>query len=55
VWWLKTKINDVEPLLMDVCGCAVRLSGWPKTPEHRSKRFCEASRAVLTSSKLYLD
>jgi len=32
------KINDVEPSLMDVCGCAVRLSGWPSTPGHSSKR-----------------
>jgi len=34
-WWLKTKINDVEPSLMDVHGCAVRLSGWPETPRYR--------------------
>ena len=37
------RINDVEPSLMDVCGCAVRLSGWPEMPGHRSKRRRESS------------
>ena len=40
---VEAKINDVEAWLMDVCGCAVRLSGWPEMPGHRSKRRRESS------------
>jgi len=49
------RINDAEPSLMGVCGCAVRWSGLSEMPGHRSKRCCKASRAVIASSKLYLD
>jgi len=52
---LRTKLNDVESSLMDVRGYAVRLAGWSEMPGHRSRRCCQASRAVLALSKLYLD
>jgi len=51
-WWLRTNINDVGPLLMDVCGCAVRLSGWSETPGHRSKRRRESSLNEISCIKL---
>ena len=52
---LRTKLNDVESSLMDVRGCAVRLSGWSEMPGHLSRRCYKASRVVLALSKLYLD
>jgi len=44
-------INDVEQLLMDVCGCAVWQSGLSEMAGHRSKRCYEALRAVFIASK----
>ena len=52
---LRTKLNDVESSLMNVRSWAVRLSGLSEMPGHRSRRCCQASRAVLALSKLYLD